>query len=178
MDRILIRPASDTDGDAIAELIESAFSEYEGCLFDRALEFPELDAIASHFAAREGIIWVAESAGAVIGSLAIAPTRDMDAPTGGLEITKVYVARAARRRGVARALFETAHDEARRRGAPEIRLWTDTKFLDAHRFYERCGFERAGAPRELHDISKTWEYPYRMRLSAAPIPEAAYPSVS
>lgn len=159
-----LRPARNEDGDAIAALIESAFAEYAGCLFDRAAEFPELDAIASHFAGRGGIIWVAEDEGGVIGSLAIAPTRDADAPTGGLEITKVYVAARARRRGVARALMDAALAVAAARGAPEIRLWTDTRFLDAHRFYEACGFVRQSGARELHDISATWEYPYRLVL--------------
>ncbi len=162
----LIRPASDADGDAIAALIAAAFAEYEGCVFDRAAEFPELDAIASHFAARGGTIWAAESAGGVIGSMALAPTRDERAPAGGQEIFKVYVARAARRRGVARALFDTALAAASAADAPEIRLWTDTRFTDAHRFYERCGFARDGAPRECHDLSATWEYLYRLPLGA------------
>nr|WP_250152365.1 GNAT family N-acetyltransferase [Ancylobacter radicis] len=149
-------------------MIESAFAEYEGCVFDRAAEFPELDAIASHFAGRGGIIWVAEEKGAVLGSMAIAPTGDVDAPAGTLELFKVYVARAARRRGIARALFETARDHAHARGAPELRLWTDTRFTDAHRFYERCGFALQSSPREVKDLSATWEYPYRLALAATP----------
>lgn len=163
----LIRPADDADGDAIAVLIAAAFAEYEGCVFDRAAEFPELDAIASHFAARGGTIWVAEADGEVIGSFALAPTRDADAPAGGMEIFKVYVARTARRRGVARALFERALTQAQAAGAPEIRLWTDTRFTDAHRFYERCGFHRHGEARECHDLSATWEYSYRLSLNPA-----------
>lgn len=164
---ILIRPASDADGDAIAALIAAAFAEYEGCVFDRAAEFPELDAIASHFAGRGGTIWVAEDGSGVIGSMALAPTRDDDAPPGGLEIFKVYVAHAARRRGIARTLFATALNAAQAAGAPEIRLWTDTRFADAHRFYERCGFSRQGPARECHDLSATWEYSYRLPLAAA-----------
>ncbi|MDQ0349786.1 GNAT family N-acetyltransferase [Ancylobacter vacuolatus] len=167
MSDILIRPASDADGDAIAALIAAAFAEYEGCVFDRAAEFPELDAIASHFAGRGGTIWVAEDSDGVIGSMALAPTSDPDAPPGGLEIFKVYVAQAARRRGIARALFATALNAARAAGAPEIRLWTDTRFADAHRFYERCGFTREGPARECHDLSATWEYSYRLPLGAA-----------
>lgn len=167
MTDFLIRPATDGDGDAIAALIAAAFAEYEGCVFDRAAEFPELDAIASHFAARGGAIWVAEGAGSILGSMALAPAGDADAPPGGLEIFKVYVARAARRRGIARALFDTALAAARAAGAPQIRLWTDTRFSDAHRFYERCGFTREGAPRECHDLSATWEYSYRLPLGAA-----------
>lgn len=166
MTDFLIRPASDADGDAIAALIAAAFAEYEGCVFDRAAEFPELDAIASHFAGRGGTIWVAQGPEGVIGSMALAPTRDADAPAGGQEIFKVYVARAARRRGIARTLFDTALSAARAAGAPEIRLWTDTRFTDAHRFYERCGFTRHGAARECHDLSATWEYLYRLPLAA------------
>ncbi|WP_421700019.1 GNAT family N-acetyltransferase [Ancylobacter sp.] len=167
MTDFLIRPASDADGDAIAVLIAAAFAEYEGCVFDRAAEFPELDAIASHFAGRGGTIWVAQGPEGVIGSMALAPTRDTDAPAGGQEIFKVYVARAARRRGIARALFDTALAAAHAADAPEIRLWTDTRFTDAHRFYERCGFTRHGAARECHDLSATWEYLYRLPLAAA-----------
>lgn len=170
-----IRPATDADGDAVAGLIAEAFAEYEGCVFDRAAEFPELDALASHFNHRGGIIWVAEDGPAIIGSMAIAPCGDADAPDGALEIFKVYVARAARRRGVARALFEQALGRARRLGAPEVRLWTDTRFTNAHRFYETCGFIRVGEPREVHDLSATWEYAYRLALSpssAAPVRES------
>ncbi|UOK69373.1 GNAT family N-acetyltransferase [Ancylobacter polymorphus] len=166
MTDFLIRPASDADGDAIAALIAAAFAEYEGCVFDRAAEFPELDAIASHFAGRGGTIWVAQAAEGVIGSMALAPTRDPDAPAGGQEIFKVYVARTARRRGIARTLFDTALSAAHAAGAPEIRLWTDTRFTDAHRFYERCGFTRDGVARECHDLSATWEYLYRLPLAA------------
>lgn len=164
MKHIPIRPASDDDGDAIAVLIAGAFAEYEGCVFDRAAEFPELDAIASYFRNRGGIIWVAELDGVVVGSLATAPSQNADAPPGAWEIFKVYVAQSARRRGLARALYAKALAHAQAVGACELRLWTDTKFVDAHRFYESCGFTRAGEPRPLHDLSSTFEYPYRMRI--------------
>ncbi|GAB4069425.1 hypothetical protein GCM10028812_32870 [Ancylobacter sonchi] len=158
----MIRPALDSDGDAIAALIAGAFAEYEGCVFDRAAEFPELDAIASHFEARGGIIWVAADGAAIIGSLAVAPMRVEGVPAGTLEITKVYVARAARRRGVARALMNHAIAFAGAQDAQELRLWTDTRFLDAHRFYESLGFERLPGARALGDLSDTSEYPYRL----------------
>lgn len=175
MTDFLIRPATNADGDAIAALIEAAFSEYDGCIFDRAAEFPELDAVATHFAGCGGIIWVAQSGPDVIGSLAVAPSANEDAPAGAMELFKVYVARAARRRGVARILFEHAFAHAEAAGAPEIRLWTDTRFTDAHRFYERCGFQRQPGARELHDLSDTWEYPYRLALTAAGAPNPSRP---
>jgi len=165
--QIKIRPASDLDGDGISVLMAEAFAEYDGCIFDRTAEFPELDAIASYFRERGGIIWVAEMDGVVVGSMATAPTRDADAPSGTWEVFKVYVAQSARRRGLARALYANVLERAQAEGAPELRLWTDTKFVDAHRFYESCGFVLSGEPRELHDLSLTLEYPYRLRLVPA-----------
>ncbi len=167
MQHIHIRPATDSDGDGISALMQEAFAEYDGCIFYRAAEFPELDAIASYFHGRGGIIWVAEMDGRVVGSMATAPTRDADAPAGAWEVFKVYVAHAARRRGLARTLYANVLDRALEAGAPELRLWTDTRFLDAHRFYESCGFELGGAPRPLHDLSSTFEFPYRLRLVPA-----------
>lgn len=175
MNDFLIRAATDADGDAIAGLIGAAFAEYEGCVFDRAAEFPELDAIASHFAARGGTIWVAADGSTVIGSLGLAPTRDADAPAGALEITKVYVAQAARRRGVARALMAAALARAEAASAGEVRLWTDTRFTDAHRFYEASGFVRGPGARECHDLSATFEYPYRLTLAGASATPATPP---
>ena len=167
MQHIHIRPATDSDGDGISALMQEAFAEYDGCIFDRAAEFPELDAIASYYSGRGGIIWVAEMDGFVVGSMATAPTRDSDAPPGAWEMFKVYVAQSARRRGLARRLYEKVLEHVREAGSPELRLWTDTRFLDAHRFYESCGFERGGAPRPLYDLSSTFEFPYRLRLVPA-----------
>ncbi|WP_029349913.1 GNAT family N-acetyltransferase [Bosea sp. 117] len=161
MTDICLRPATDADGDGVAALIAGCFAEYEGCLFDRAAEFPELDAIASHFAARGGTIWVADREGSVVGSLAVAPTEE----PGTVELFKMYLTREVRGRGLAAGLLGHAVGFARARGAGTVRLWTDTRFTDAHRFYERHGFVRAGEPRPLNDISASWEYPYRRRLA-------------
>lgn len=119
------------------------------------------------------MIWVAEREGSVVGSLAIAPSREAGAPDGTLEISKVYVARAARRRGVARGLFARARALAEGRGAPLIHLWTDTRFVDAHRFYETLGFVRGAGARDFGDLSATQEYPCSLALTAAvPLPAA------
>jgi putative acetyltransferase len=162
-----IRPATDADGDGLAALISGCFAEYEGCLFDRAAEFPELDAIATHFAERGGAIWVAEPeerrAGHIVGSIACAPTEE----AGTVELFKLYVAREIRGRGLARSLLGRVIGFADERGATSVRLFTDTRFLDAHRFYERNGFVRLPGSRSLHDLSNSWEYPYRLSLSGA-----------
>lgn len=145
------RPAVDADGDGLAALIEACFAEYDGCVFDRVREFPELDAVATHFAATGGRLWVADAGGAVVGSLGARPAG------GAVELAKVYVARAHRGTGLAAALLATAVAFARRRGAERLELWSDTRFRRAHVFYAKHGFRRTGERRFLADLSATFE---------------------
>jgi L-amino acid N-acyltransferase YncA/DNA-binding transcriptional ArsR family regulator len=65
-----------------------------------------------------GLAWVAESGGAVVGWSAVMPVSDRDCYAGVGE-TSVYVAEAARGRGVGKALLHTQVNEADRAG-----MWT------------------------------------------------------
>jgi len=155
----LIRPAVDGDGPGIARLIAGVFAEYPGCFYVEA-EFPELAAPQSDYAARAGKVWVVEIDAAIVGSFAVAATPD----PAVFEISKVYLAAPVRGRGLAGRLLRLALGHARERGARAARLWTDTRFLDAHRFYEANGFVRVPGVRFLGDFSASWEFPYVRRL--------------
>lgn len=150
-----IRAATDADGPALARLIAGVFAEYPGCLF-LLEEFPELARPASHYAEKGGRLDVVEDEDKIVGSFA---TFLSGAP-GTLELGKVYLAKAHRGRGIARELMARAIAEARARGLTRIELFTDTRFLDGHRFYERQGFVRRPAERYIADVSDTWEYHY------------------
>jgi putative acetyltransferase len=82
-----------------------------------------------------------------------------------VELCKLYVAREARRRGLGGALCALVEEEARARGAKLVELWSDTRFKDAHRLYERRGYARGPETRELHDRSGSVEYFFRLDLS-------------
>lgn len=158
----LIRPARDDDGDAIAALIADVFADYEDCPFVRA-EFPELAAPASHYAGRGGGAWVLEDdAGAVVGSFALSRTAG-----AVFEIHKVYLARPWRGQGWAGRLCEAGIAAARAAGARRLRLWTDTRFLEGHRFYERRGFVRQPVVRYLADATRAWEFAYTRSVDEA-----------
>jgi GNAT superfamily N-acetyltransferase len=58
-----------------------------------------------------------------------------------LQVEGVRVAQAWRARGLGTALLEWAHEHGRARGAVLSQLTTDTSRVDAHRFYERLGYE-------------------------------------
>jgi len=156
-DDVVVREATDEDGEAIAALIASVFADYDRVRFLRE-EFPELDAVASHFAGRGGRLLVAELDGRIVASFGAAMTHE----PGVAEITKVYVARDMRGRGLAHRLFERTVADLRLAGTHAITLWSDTKFLDGHRFYERQGFVRGPGIRALHDASQSLEINYRL----------------
>ena len=153
IDDIEIRPATDADGDGLAALIRDCFAEYPGCVFARAAEMPELDAVASHFAALEGRIWVAENGVRLVGSLGVRPRADRV-----VELVKVYVAEECRGSGLAQRLLAHGLAFAATRGARRVELWSDTRFTRGHGFYAKEGFTATGETRFLADLSDTWEY--------------------
>jgi len=161
MEALYIRDARDDDGDALIELIGSVFAEYPGCVLDVDGELPELRAIATAFAEWNGRFWIATLAGQVVGCIGLS-VADADCA----ELRKLYVARHARRAGLGNRLCDLVEQDAARRRARFVGLWTDTRFVDAHRLYERRGYVRGPDTRELHDLSNSVEYYYRKTLRA------------
>ncbi len=156
--RIVLRAARDADGPGVIAVIAAAYAEYPGCILDVEAELPELKTPASSYALKDGRFWVAESAEGILGCVACRP-----APERGLELEKLYVARAARRYGLGTRLLGLVEAEATARQAGYITLWTDTRFEAAHAFYQAHGFRRSGL-RELDDASQSVEYGFRKEL--------------
>lgn len=163
--RLVTRLARDSDRDALIALIAGVYAEYPGCVLDVQREEPDLLAVASAYARHGGELWVSiePERGALVGSAGWVPS---PAPEyrGWRQVRKVYVAREHRRAGLASSLLERIESAARAAGAPGIELWSDTRFSDAHRFYERRGFTRGAATRELFDLSGSVEYHFEKRF--------------
>ncbi len=155
---IVLRAARDADGPGVIAVVAAAYAEYPGCVLDVEAEVPELKAPASAYARRSGRFWVAADEARILGCIACLP-----APEHGLEMEKLYVARAARRTGLGTRLLDLVEAEATARQAGYITLWTDTRFEAAHAFYEAHGFRRTGL-RELNDASQSVEYGFRKDL--------------
>jgi putative acetyltransferase len=154
---ISIRPVEDRDGAPVAALIAACFAEYEGCLYEPS-EFPELAAPASWYAPKGTLMWVAVQGGPIVGCICATPASD------AMELHKFYVAQHLRGSGLALRLTDLFFDAGRAAGAARAFLWTDTRFTRAHRFYEKLGFVRGAATRQLHDVSDTTEFFYEMAL--------------
>lgn len=157
-----IRHATDADGEAIGSLIAGIFAEYEGVLFVQE-ELPELAGIASYFARGGGAGFVAERGDLLIGCTGYTKSQS----GAGLELKKLYVRATERKTGLGGRLVALVEEAAARAGARYIDLWSDTKFLTAHAFYERRGYVKTGETRLLHDLSDTVEYYFKKSLDPA-----------
>jgi GNAT superfamily N-acetyltransferase len=135
-------------------LIGRCWADYPGCILDVDAEEPHLYALATHYRAQGGALWVAGDGAGMIA------TRPIGA--GVWEICRVYVHPDLHGAGLGHALMDTAEAYALAQGATLLELWSDTRFLRAHRFYERRGYSRGGS-RLLHDLSKSEEWRYWMR---------------
>lgn len=162
------RPALDTDCEGLVQLIASAYAEYPGCVLDVEREEPDLLAIASAYARYGGAFTVTidRMTGEIVASAGWLPS---PAPEyrGWLQLRKLYVARAYRRQGLASVLLGGVEARASELGAVGVELWSDTRFLDAHRFYERHGYQRGPATRALFDLSASVEYHFEKRVRRA-----------
>lgn len=85
---------------------------------------------------------VAETAGTVVGVVSIGPHGD----DGVAWVSKLFVDKAARGRGIGRTLLEAAHEAARRRGYAHVGLRTRRVFTEAIALYESAGYTRRGDP--------------------------------
>ena len=84
--------------------------------------------------------FVAEIDGRPVGSIMIAPTDG-----GSAWLSKFFVDKGVRGRGVGRALLEHAVDAARSRGYASIGLETRAAFVEAIHLYESTGWKRSAA---------------------------------
>ena len=156
----VLRAGRDEDAAGFIALLTECWLEYPGCVVDIDGEVPELHALATYFAEQNGALWVAEQAGRVVGMIATRPLGD-----NVWELCKVYAYASQRGSGLAQQLMDLAETHARGHGGVEMKLWSDTRFDRAHRFYEKHGYVREGAIRVLNDLSNSLEFGYAKPLT-------------
>jgi N-acetylglutamate synthase-like GNAT family acetyltransferase len=157
-----IRPYAPGDETAIVALIVPIQAEEFGIAITAA-DQPDLMDIPGFYLPGAGGFWVAEAGGVIVGTISL-----KDIGAGQAALRKMFVAAGWRgaAAGVGGALLETLLVHARTKGLTEIILGTTDKFLAAHRFYEKNGFDRveieslpAAFPRMVQDTRF-----YRLRL--------------
>jgi ribosomal protein S18 acetylase RimI-like enzyme len=137
--RVTIRPAQLTDLEAVA------------ALFDQYRQFyrqPGDPALARAFLEQrhtrgESVLLIAEQTPrAVLGFTQLYPTFCSVAAAPIFVLYDLFVTPSARRRGIGRALLDTAASHAARAGAVRVELATARTNLPAQRLYESLGWVR------------------------------------
>jgi predicted GNAT family N-acyltransferase len=157
----VVREARDDDSEALIALIGGCWSAYPGVELHVDAEEPWLRAPAEAYRRWDGRLWVVELDGTVVACCGVKPSGP-----DAVELKSMYVAAHARRRGIARRLEALVREEAARRGAARVVLWSDTRFTEAHATYAAMGYTQLPGERDLHDLSHSREYPFARRLDA------------
>lgn len=155
-----LRPVEDKDVGALVEMISAIYASYPGCRLLVEDEEPDLLTPTQTFKEGGGW-WVVERAGRLIASVAQSPSSERQ---GWSKFRKLYVAANARGSGLGAALTRYAQDDARSKGFARMHLWSDCRFLEAHRLYRRLGWQQSPLPRMLDDESLTSELEFLRQL--------------
>jgi len=156
MDPLQPRLTVPEDVPGILRLIAQVYSEY-GCVLDAEKEERHLLAPGPYFRSRGGEFWVVEENDVICATVGVMLLDDAG------ELKALYVHPELRRHGWGRRLTQMAIDHARQSLRARMVLWSDTRFLHAHRLYRSMGFTEIGT-RELHDSNNSIEYGFELSL--------------
>ena len=148
---MIIARASRADAPAVIELIGRVFVEY-GWIWDPATEVPDL-LRWTPYEPPHGAFFVVREGERVVGSVGVDRAGD-----GAAELHRLYLEAAVRGRGLGDALVEIILGWCRDSGVGRLVLWSDTRFVHAHRLYLRHGFRQAGERVLPEDVNQTREY--------------------
>lgn len=150
-----VRPVRAEDVGAVVALVRETLAEF-GITFGVGAETDaQLLHLPGSYAALRGAFFVAELDGALVGTAGVVPVEP-----GVFELRKMYLAPAARGRGVGQALLDACLVAVRERGGRRVVLDTTEQMTAAIRFYERNGFVRDDAQRRAARCSRG----YRLEL--------------
>lgn len=134
---IEILPFEEAHAEAVQHLITSIQRDEFG--IDISLDDqPDLQDIISFYRKGKGNFWVAVSSGDIVGTIALIDIGDRQ-----VALRKMFVKEAFRGKqyGVAGHLLDHVFDYVKQKALSQILLGTTDKFIAAHRFYEKNGFD-------------------------------------
>jgi GNAT superfamily N-acetyltransferase len=135
---LTVRPASASDVAALRAVAEAAYRGYVP-----RIGRPPAPMTADYAAAvASGLAWVATRDDTVVGLLVLLPR------PGHLLLENVAVLPSEQGRGTGSQLLAFAEEEARRRGLPEIRLYTNEAMTENLGYYARRGYTETHRARD------------------------------
>ena len=130
---LTIRAATAADAPKLARLIEQlGYSASEPEVIDRLATMQQ----------EERVVLVAELEGKVVGCLSTSTMRVLHRPALVGRISMMVVDEALRGQGIGAALVHAAERALTAAGCQLVEVTSHLTRTDAHRFYERLGYER------------------------------------
>ena len=133
---IVICPFVDVFKDQMLDLILSIQQKEFSILITRE-EQPDLERVAEFYQTGIGNFWVAQKDASIVGTIAL---KDIDNQQVALRKMFVHPDYRGKMHGVAQRLLDQAREWSKKHSVTDIFLGTTSKFLAAHRFYEKNDF--------------------------------------
>jgi GNAT superfamily N-acetyltransferase len=169
-----VRVATPADAPSIARVhVDSWRAAYKGLVPQAILDGLSVERREAFWRATaeqpgDHRLWVAESAGGVVGFASTGPGRDDDLPTDAGELLAIYVAPTTWGKGFGAKLFRRAVTDLDDRGLDPLVLWVLAANSRGRRFYEAMGWQPDGLVRSLDfDGTSIEEIRYRAPRSAS-----------
>jgi GNAT superfamily N-acetyltransferase len=154
------RPVRDDDAQDLFGLLTLCFADYPGCYTDPHDDLRDILRPATRAREAGARFWVVDDErGRICACVSV------DFPSDGTaELHRLYVRPDMRRTGLGAGLVGIVEAEALRQGATRIVFWSDARFTNAHRLYERMGYARHPGERDIGDISQSREFFFEKAL--------------
>jgi putative acetyltransferase len=172
-----LRSATPADTPGIVRVIRAVYDEY-GFTWDPPGYHADLYDLQGHYLDRGHAFWVGEQEdGLIVGTIAMEFFDRLPGEPGSAVVIadtvrlcgcdcaleRFYVHPTARRQGLGSALMEAVLQDTRERGRRCVEIWSDKRFVDAHRLYGRWG-ATAVSERICHDPDQSPEWGLILRL--------------
>lgn len=135
-----IRPIEQGDNPMVAQLIRAVMPEFGASGPGFAIHDPEVDAMCGAYSIPRAKYFVIVKNGKVFGAGGFAPLKGEEQDT--CEVRKMYFYPELRGLGFGRKLLDRILAEAKLEGFKTCYLETFGTMTDAHRLYEKAGFQR------------------------------------
>ena len=138
MSEFIIRMVELGDNAAMAKIIRDTLAEFKANKPNTVYFDDRTDHLFEEFTVPDSIYYVVEEKGTIIGGGGIYPTANL--PEGTCELVKLYLAPAARGKGLGKLLLEKSLAAARSMGYKKVYLESMPELTVAIPLYEKYGF--------------------------------------
>ena len=139
-----IRKIEPKDNLKIASVIRNIFEELDAPKVGTAYADPHLDTLFEVYQAENEIYFIVEEDGIILGGCGIGNL--MDAEFKICELQKMYLAKEARGKGIAKELMQKCLEFAKQVGYDKCYIETLPFMKDAQKLYVKSGFTYINAP--------------------------------